>query len=150
MIPERLSAAGVRGPAVGELMRRGEIVISGQTVRLEDVSEPRPGQSFALVMDTRPCGGARTLAHGVDMLVCESTYLESESHEAHDHFHMTARQAAELARDAGARRLVLTHFSQRYDDREQFLREASVVHSDVFAADDLLRVPVPKRRGAGE
>src|SRR5947199_10122838 len=123
MFPDRLNAAGVRGPAVGELLHRGEIVVSGQTVRLEDVSEPRPGQSFALVMDTRPCSGARTLAQGVDMLVCESTYLESERQEAHDHFHMTARQAAKLAEEAGVRRLVLTHFSQRYDDREQFLIE---------------------------
>jgi ribonuclease Z len=146
MLPDKLSAAGVRGPAVGELMRQGEIVVSGQAVRLEDVSELRPGQSFALVMDTRPCAGARTLAQGVDMLVCESTYLESEHEEAHDHFHMTARQAAELAREAGARRLVLTHFSQRYDDREQFLTEASAAYADVFAAGDLMRIPVPKRR----
>jgi ribonuclease Z len=146
MIAERLMAAGVRGPAVGELMRRGEIEADGTKVRLEDVSEARPGQSFALVMDTRPCAGAGLLAQGADLLVCESTYLDSEREEAHDHFHMTAIQAAELAKGCGTRRLVLTHFSQRYPEREPFLAEASAVHGDVFVADDLTRVPVPKRR----
>jgi ribonuclease Z len=146
MLPERLEAAGVRGPAVGELMRKGRLEVGGRTVRLEEVSEPRPGQVFALVMDTRPCAGAAALARGADLLVCESTYQDSEAAEAHDHFHMTATQAAMLARDAGVRRLALTHFSQRYDDSEGFRREAAVLHPDVQAADDLVRVTVPPRR----
>jgi ribonuclease Z len=116
-------------------------------VRLEEVSEPRPGQAFAFVMDTRPCAGAAELARGADLLVCESTYRESEAVEAREHFHMTAAQAAVLARDAGVRRLALTHFSQRYDDSDGFRREAAALHSDVQAADDLVRVTVPPRQG---
>src|SRR5207253_4341367 len=94
--------------------RKGEITLGGHTVRLEDVSVARPGQGFAFVMDTRPCDGAARLAERADLLVCESTYLGAEAQEAHDHFHMTAVDAATLARTAGARRLALTHFSQRY------------------------------------
>jgi ribonuclease Z len=146
MLPERLEAAGVRGPAVGELMRKGRLEVGGRTVRLEEVSEPRPGQVFALVMDTRPCAGAAALARGADLLVCESTYRETEAAEAHEHFHMTAAQAAILARDAGVRRLALTHFSQRYDDSDGFRREAAALHADVQAADDLVRITVPPRR----
>ncbi len=146
MLPERLEAAGVRGPAVGELMRKGRLEVGGREVRLEEVSEPRPGQAFALVMDTRPCAGAVELARGADLLVCESTYLRAEAAEAHDHFHMTATGAAELASTAGVRRLALTHFSQRYDDTDAFRREAAPLHPDVHAADDLVRVTVPPRR----
>jgi ribonuclease Z len=147
MLPERLEAAGVRGPAILRLQEQGRIEVEGRAVRMEDVSLPRPGQSFALVMDTRLCDGAARLARGVDLLVCESTYLESECDEARDHFHLTARQAAELASAAGARRLALTHFSQRYDAAtEDFRREAAAVHPDVFAADDLARVAVPPRQ----
>jgi ribonuclease Z len=96
-------------------------------------------------MDTRPCPGAEGLARGTDLLVCESTYLQGEQREAHEHFHMTAAQAASLARDAGVRRLALTHFSQRYDDTEEFAREAGALHPDVFVAADLTRVALPAR-----
>ena len=147
MLPERLDEAGVRGPAIRALQKAGQIEIGPRTVRLDEVSVPRPGQSFALVMDTRPCAGATALAHGADLLVCESTYLEAEAQEAHDHFHMTAAGAARLGCEAGARRLALTHFSQRYLEREDFAREASALHPDVVVADDLTRVPLPARRG---
>jgi ribonuclease Z len=131
---------------VRELLQKGHLEIGGQAVRLEDVSEHRPGQAFALVMDTRPCPGAAELARGADLLVCESTYQQAEAAEAYDHFHMTAAQAAALARDGGVRRLALTHFSQRYDSTEGFCREAGEVHSDVAVAEDLSRVEVPPRR----
>jgi ribonuclease Z len=145
MVPELLEQAGLSGPAVGELQRRGEIVHDGKTVRLEDVSVRRPGQAFALVMDTRPCPGALQLARGADLLVCEATYLNDAVSDAHAHYHMTAGQAAALARDAGARRLALTHFSQRYKELEPFVAEASALHAEVVAARDLDRVAVPSR-----
>jgi ribonuclease Z len=145
MLPDKLAAAGIKGPMVGELAKKGVLEVGGRTVRVEDVSLPRPGQSFALVMDTRPCAGAAELAKGTDLLVCEATYLETEAADAQAHFHMTAAGSARLARDAGARRLVLTHFSQRYTQLEPFVTEASAVHPDVHVVDDLSRVSVPKR-----
>lgn len=145
LIPSRLAEAGISGPLTGELLRRGSVEVGGRTVRVEEVGEPRAGQGFAFVMDTRPCANAGRLAQGVDLLVCESTYLDTERQEAHDHFHMTALQAAELAREARARRLVLTHFSQRYEDTAPFVEEARPLVADVVAARDLDRVEVPKR-----
>lgn len=148
MVPERLRAAGVQGPAIRELISSGELTVGGRTIRLQDVSEPRPGQVFALVMDTRPCLGAQHLAAGADMLVCESTFLSSEAEEAHAYCHMTAAQAAELAQAAQARTLVLTHFSQRYTSLDGFATEAGAVHPEVVVAADLVRVPVPPRQEA--
>jgi ribonuclease Z len=145
MLPERLRAAGVHGPVVRELMQAGEILINGRRVGLEEVSVPRPGQSFALVMDTRPCRGAALLAAGADLLVCESTFLSSEAEEAHAYSHMTAAQAAELAQKARARCLALTHFSQRYTTLEGFAAEASAFFANVVVASDLARIPVPAR-----
>jgi ribonuclease Z len=97
-------------------------------------------------MDTRLCPGAEALAHGADLLVCEATYQQSEAQEAHDHFHMTAEGAAKLATGAGVRRLALTHFSQRYHGTEGFHEEAAALHGDVFCADDLAQVAVPRRK----
>ncbi len=147
MLPEKLAEAGVRGPAIKRLIQEGSLEVDGRTVRLEEVSVHKPGQSFAFVMDTRMCEGAFELARGVDMLVCESTYLSSEEREARSHGHLTAKQAATIAKEAGARRLVLTHFSQRYGSLKPFLDEARAVHDDVVAVRDGDRVPVPKRKG---
>lgn len=144
MLPEALEAAGVRGRAIGQLQRSGSIEVDGRVVRLEDVSVPKLGQSVAFIMDTRPCAAAVELARGVDVLICESTYLASERKEAHDHGHMTATDAATIAREAGAKRLVLTHFSQRYPSTEPFVQEALAVHPDVVAAKDLRRVEIPR------
>lgn len=144
MLPERLAAAGVHGPFVRALLDAGELSVEGRLVTVEEVSELRRGQAFALLMDTRPCDGALTLAHAADLVVAESTYLDSEREEAHAHAHMTASQAATIAQQAGARRLVLTHFSQRYQSLEPFAQEAGAIFSEVVVAKDLLRVSVPK------
>jgi ribonuclease Z len=150
MLPEKLAEAGIRGPAIGELQRKGQLTIGERTFRLEDFSVPRLGQKVAFVMDTRFCEEAIALAEGVDMLVCESTYLSSEAREAHDHGHMTAAQAATIAKEAGARQLVLTHFSQRYTSTQPFVDEAAAIFPHVVAARDTKRYPIPKREGEAD
>ncbi len=149
MLPDRLEALGVRGPDVAALIAAGSLSVGGRTVRLEDVSAPRRGQSVAFVMDTRWCDGALALAEGVDLLVCEATFLSSagEDELADVSGHLTAAQAARLAATAGARRLVLTHFSQRHPDEQAFVDEARPIFGDVVAARDLSVVPLPRRRG---
>jgi ribonuclease Z len=147
MLPERLEALGVRGPDVGRLQAAGEIEAAGRTVRLEEVSRPRPGQSFAFVMDTAVCDGANRLAEGVDLLVSESTFLTTEAELASAWGHLTAADAARIAAAAGARRLVLTHFSQRHSDENLFLQEAQPIFPESVAARDLTRIEVPPRTG---
>ncbi len=148
MLPERLASAGVTGPDVGRLQREGVLRVGEATVRLEDVSEPRRGQRFAFVMDSRMCDGVAALADGADLLVIESTFLAEDEALAHRYGHLTARQAARLAARAGVRRLVLTHFSQRYADPRRFEDEARAEYGgDLVVAADLQRVPVPARAG---
>ncbi|MFJ7772258.1 ribonuclease Z [Streptomyces sp. NPDC097107] len=144
MLPERLAAHGIKGPDVGRIQRDGSL----NGVPLDDVSEVRRGQRFAFVMDTRLCEGVHALAEGCDLLVIESTFLDEDERLATDHGHLTAGQAARVARDAGVRHLVLTHFSQRYSDPVEFERQARAAgyEGEVTVAHDLLRVPVPKRR----
>ncbi|HJX42905.1 MAG TPA: ribonuclease Z [Geodermatophilus sp.] len=146
MLPDRLAAAGVTGPDVGLLQRTGLVRSGDRTVHLEDVSEPRRGQRFAFVMDTRMCLNVAALAEGADLLVIESTFLAEDEALARQYGHLTARQAARVAADAGVRRLVLTHFSQRYDDPRRFEDEARTEYDgDLVVAADLQRVPVPAR-----
>jgi ribonuclease Z len=149
MLPERLAAAHISGPDVGRLQRQGEIIIDGRRVSLDEMSVVRPGQVVAFVMDTSWCEGALALADGADLLVCEATFASSESQLADIYGHLTAAQAGRLADQAGARLLVLTHFSQRYPDVGHLAEEAAEVFGgEVVVAADLLRVPVPRRRPA--
>ncbi|MER5781388.1 ribonuclease Z [Streptomyces mobaraensis] len=143
MLPALLAEHGITGPDVGRLQKDG--VLGGVT--LEDVSEPRRGQRFAFVMDTRLCDGVYALAEGCDMLVIESTFTDEDAALAADHGHLTAGQAARVAAESGVRHLVLTHFSQRYADPEVFERQARAAGFDgeLTVARDLTRVPVPKR-----
>jgi ribonuclease Z len=145
LLPDRLAAAGISGPDAGRLLDEGEVVVAGNPVRLEEVSEVRRGQSVAVVMDTRICDNAVRLAEGADLLLCEATFLESESFLARDYGHMTAREAATVAREAGVGRLVLTHFSSRYPDLEGHRREAAEVFPEVVVASDLAVVDMPAR-----
>ncbi|WP_395296260.1 ribonuclease Z [Kitasatospora hibisci] len=147
LVPERLAALGIAGPDVGRLQHLGAIEVGGRQVTLDQVSEPRPGQSFAFVMDTRLCDGVHELAERTDLLVIEATFTDADARLAEEHGHLTAGQAAKVAAEAGVRTLVLTHFSQRYPDLGQHLADARK-HFDgtVVLAEDLARVPVPPRR----
>jgi ribonuclease Z len=148
MLPEKLAALGIAGPEIGRLQRQGSLATRGRVVRLPEVSEPRPGQRFAFVMDTRLCDGAFALAEGADMLVCESTFAAADAALAREYGHLTAGQAGRIAAESGARLLVLTHFSQRYDPGEgqRLAGEAEAVFGgEVALARDLDRIPVPPR-----
>ena len=149
MLPEKLAAFGVTGPDIGRLQREGRLATGGRTVTLDQVSEPKPGQRFAFVMDTRLCDAAFALADQADLLVCESTFANAEAGLARDYGHLTAGQAGQIAAQAGARLLVLTHFSQRYesgDDKRLAGEAASAFGGEVVLARDLDHIPVPPRR----
>ena len=143
---DRLAALGIEGPTVGRLATEGVVRHGDRRVTLDEVSEPRPGQRMAFVMDTGMCDAAVELAAGADLVVCEATFASDDTALARRYRHLTAADAGRVARDAGARRLVITHFSQRYPDVRVLLDEASAVFDDVVAAEDLLVVPVPSRQ----
>ncbi len=133
----KLAAAGVKGPNVRLLEEKGELIIEGRKVRLDDVSHVQIGDVVAVAIDTLPCQAAIDLARGAKLFLCESTYLESHRDLAERHHHLTAKQAAEMAKAAGAEMLVLTHFSARYQDAEVFLKEAKPIFPNTFVAEDL-------------
>lgn len=152
IVPELLTAYGLRGPMIGELQRAGRLPLGdGRWVTLDQVSAPRPGQRFAFVMDTGLTDAVFALAERADLLVIEATFLSEDAALAAEVGHLTAAQAGRVAADAGVRRLVLTHFSQRYGAEEylpggRFRTEAAAeFDGEIVLAEDLLRVDVPPR-----
>lgn len=136
MVPE--------GPLWGRLQAGEDITKGdGSIVRSGDVlGPPRPGKSIAYCLDTRPCAMSIELARNVDLLIHEATYTEEFAAEAHLYGHSTAAQAARTARDAGARSLLLTHFSSRYPDPSALLAEAQAIFPNSTLAEDLREIEV--------
>ena len=96
------------------------------------------------MIDTRECQNAIELARGAKMFLCESTYLEEHRDLAYEHHHLTAKQAAQIAKQAQAKQLILTHFSARYRHLDAFEEEARNVFSNSYAADDFKCFPFPR------
>ncbi len=143
--PKKLKEKGVLGRAVRDIEETGEITVNGQKVTIDEVSWIRKGDSIAVVLDTRPCENALQLAKGARLLLAESTYLDSERALAKQYLHLTAKEAAEIAKEAGAEELILTHFSARYTDTVLFEEEARTVFPNSHASEDLKVFTFPKK-----
>lgn len=141
---EKLSHLGVDGPLVKEIERKGSVTVAGKMVRLDEVSHVRKGDVLSVAIDTVPCPEVVRLAKGAKLFLCESTYLDRHKDLAREHHHLTAHQAAEMAKEAGAQQLVLTHFSARYQDLSEFAIEAKRTFPNTLIADDLKQFPFPK------
>jgi ribonuclease Z len=135
---------GVRpGPDFGRL-QRGETV---NGVAPEQVmGTAREGRKIVLSGDTAPCEALALAAHRADVLVHEATFAEEEAERARQTAHSTARQAAQLASDAQARMLALTHLSNRYAGHELREQARAVFAATVLPRDfDTIEVPFPER-----
>lgn len=141
---QKLAAHGVFGPHVKELEEKGKLIINGKEVLLDDVSYMRQGDAIAVVIDTRVCQNAIDIAKDARLLLCESTYLEEHRDLAYFHYHLTAHQAANIAKQAQAKELVLTHFSARYQTLREFEVEAKEIFPNVHVAEDFKVFPFPK------
>lgn len=145
--PEKARALAIpEGPLWGKL-QRGETIELADSRRLtaDSVVGPRrPGRKVVITGDTAPCASVVDAAAGADLLVHEATFGEEEKDRAKETFHSTAREAAQVAKAAQVRKLVLTHLSARYSiSAEELVKEAREVFADVAAAKDGLVVDVP-------
>ena len=139
---ERAEALGVpEGRLWGRLQGGHEVSVGGRTVRPEQVLGPsRPGSRIGISGDTTPSPELEIFFGGCDHLVFDATFLDGERQRAAETGHSTAAQAADLAKAAGAKSLVLTHFSARYKDEAGHLAEAQKIHPNVSAARDQMEI----------
>jgi len=136
------------GPERGELQRGESITLADGRVVTPDavLGEARSGRRIVIPGDTAPVETVRVLAESADVLVHEATFSEDERDRAADTLHSTARQAAELARDADVRLLALTHLSPRYFGPELADEAREVFPATVVPRDfDVIEVPFPER-----
>ncbi|MCH9621294.1 MAG: Ribonuclease Z [Chlamydiia bacterium] len=141
---DKLEELGIYGESMRRLRVDGEVKIDGKTIKLEDVSFMRKGDSFVYISDTRMCDSAIKIAKDATMLLCESTYLDEANQMAYKNHHLTAKQAAEIAKQAQAKKLILTHFSARYLDLSLFEIEARKIFRRTNVAEDLKKFTFDK------
>jgi ribonuclease Z len=149
---ERARELGVpEGPLFGRLHRGEPIEVDGRVITPADVVGPsRPGRAVVYTGDTRPSNRTLEIAAGVDLLIHDATFGDDEADRARATDHSTAREAADLARRAGVRRLVLTHISSRYaEDPRPLEREARSIFPNSAVAYDGLEIEIPYRQEDG-
>ena len=145
--PEVAKSLGVlEGPLWGQLHRGQAVTLPDGRVVSPDliVGPSRPGRTVVYSGDTRPCNGVRQAATGADLLIHEATFGSDERERAVETGHSTAQEAAQLARDVGVKRLVLTHISARYSrEAPELIDEARSIFPSVTIARDGMAVDVP-------
>jgi len=146
--PEQAEALGVpRGPLWSVLQSGSPVrLASGEVVQPEQVMGAlRPGRKFSFVTDTGWVAGLSDLVRGSDLVICEGMFADELAEDAAEKKHLTARQAAQIARDGQVRRLGLIHYSPRYADRELkgLLQQARAVFPETFLTRDLQVIDLP-------
>jgi ribonuclease Z len=145
---DQAEALGIpAGPERGRLVRGETVMLAdGRVITPEMVlGETIPGVKLVIVGDTGRTDNLLEAAAGADTLVIEATFLETEANEARAFAHLTAKQAATLARDAGVKSLLLNHISRRYRERD-IIEEARSIFPDTYVVRDFDHFEV--RRGA--
>jgi ribonuclease Z len=145
--PDHARELGIpEGPLWGQIHRGLPVTLpDGRMIQSSElVGPPRPGRRVVVTGDTRPCPATIEHAREADLLIHEATFSDEESERAVETGHSTAREAAGVAREANARRLLLTHFSARYSrDPSPLEREAKEVFRETAIAKDGMEIEVP-------
>ncbi|WP_026092478.1 ribonuclease Z [Calidifontibacillus oryziterrae] len=147
---EKLTELGISPGPIYQQLKNGETITlkDGTVVNGDDfVGEDKPGRRLAILGDTRYTEKAIELACDVDLLVHEATFAYEDETIAYNYFHSTTVQAAQVAKNANAKKLILTHISSRYQgqDIHQLEAEAKKVFEDVSIANDFWRYTLTRR-----
>ncbi len=132
----KCDALGIKGVMFRELEKKGEITVGGKKVKVADVSRPKKGKKIVYTGDTHMCEAVVKAAKEADVLIHDGTFGEERRAEADEREHATAGDAAKVAKKAGAKLLIVTHISNRYEKPDALLKEARQVFANTKIAND--------------
>lgn len=124
---DKCKKAGVTGRMFSQLQDGGTVEISGKKVKYDDVTYLQEGKKIVYTGDSMQCAAIATNAKNADLLIHDSCFLDKHKDHAKQKMHSTCLQAGQNAKKAGVKKLILTHFSNRYDDLAPLLAEAKTV-----------------------
>ena len=132
----------MEGPLLGKIQQGGDVIINGKKVKADEVSYIVPGKKVSYIADTVPCEGADALARNANLLISEGTHLDDIKEKTEKFMHLTVKQAAMIASENNAQKLVITHLSQRYKSPTETLEEAKTYFPNSIVAEDFMKVQV--------
>lgn len=144
--PKKAETLGVPEGPLWSKLQHGEKIKTptGRVVKPEQVvGAPRPGRKIVYSGDTRPVENLLRLAEGADLLIHEATFDDELLDKAIEDGHSTPGQAAETAKQAKVKRLILTHLSSRYKNPQLLMEQARKIFSNVDVAEDFTEIEVP-------
>ena len=128
------------GPLLGDLQEGKTITWKGKKISPKDTTYTIKGKIIAYVPDSVPGKNTLKIAENADVLITDSTYSHKMEKQAEEYMHLTAKQGADIANQANAKKLVLTHFSTRYKDTSELREEAEEIFPDVVCAEDFMKI----------
>lgn len=148
LLVDKLYEEGVQPGPLYKALKNGEAVRldDGRVLDGKDYrSAPQKGRIITILGDTRVCNNALILAESADYLIHEATFSGEETEMASAYFHSTTLQAAETAKKAGVKQLILTHISSRYtvDDADRLKEESESIFANTTMAEDLMSIKIP-------
>jgi len=132
----------VQDPILGKLQDNKSITYKGKKITPEKATFLTPDKKITYITDTSYFKGIEKIGKDANVLICESTFSEELKEKAGFYTHLTAKDAAEIAKKTGSKRLFLTHFSQRFVNTSSLLTEAKNIFEYVYAANDFDRIEV--------
>ncbi|MBI2668520.1 ribonuclease Z [Candidatus Woesearchaeota archaeon] len=143
ILMEKVKKLGIpEGPLIGKLQEGKTIEHKGKKIHPDDVSVVVKGKKISYVADTRPCDGANLLASEADLLIAEGTHLSDIEEKTRQFMHLTVKETAQIASENGAKKLIVTHISQRYKSSAEIVKEARDYFDNTIVAEDLMKVKV--------
>ena len=133
---QKAKSMGVLGRLFTEIQEKGSLEIKGRKILLDEVSYVKPGKKIVISGDTLPCDATAAAAKDADLLIHEATFDSSLKDEAKSRKHSTGAAAAELAKKASVKKLILTHISARYKDGAELKKEAQEIFPETEVAWD--------------
>ena len=128
---------------IAKLVQGKDVVINGKKVKSKNITYKQLGKKIGIIMDTRLNSNMVKIAKNVDLMICESSFMDLDSKIAKEYYHMTASQAAGIAKKAKAKKLVLIHISQKYTLKEKnLLGEAKKIFKNTILGEDLMNFEV--------
>jgi len=128
---------------ISQLTKKRDVKIKNKLLKYKDLTYLQKGKKITIILDTKFINNTKKLAKNSDLLISEATYSKEHSDLASEYKHLTTTQSAQIAKQAKAKQLILTHISQRYEFKEKkLLAEAKKVFPKTKIAEDLMKIEI--------
>jgi len=136
-----LKKKGIKSnPLLKDLKEKKDIVIKGEKISWKKATKLVKGRKITFILDTAYTDSVVSFAKDSDILVCEATHMQDLAEKSKKYKHLTSQQAATIAKKSKVKKLVLTHFSQRYTSVNDLLKEAKKVFKNTVCAEDFMKI----------